>query len=88
MKRFPAVSRYVCAAFVVGLIACNGVSSALARPVGAKTDQQPASSSSENTRDAAIHDCSVAASKWGMSTWQTTQYAVYGECMTDHDQPQ
>jgi hypothetical protein len=39
-------------------------------------------------RDAAIHDCSVEAGKYSFSSWQSTQIAVYGECMTEHNQPQ
>lgn len=39
-------------------------------------------------RDQAIHDCSVSASKWSFSTWQTTQFATYGTCMAEHGQPQ
>jgi hypothetical protein len=39
-------------------------------------------------RDQAIHDCSVEASKYSMSAWQSTQIDVYGECMTEHNQPQ
>ncbi len=37
-------------------------------------------------RDAAIHECSVKAGKWGMIAWQTTQFAVYGTCMAEHGQ--
>ena len=35
-------------------------------------------------RAAALHECSVAASKYNFSTWQETQILVYGECMTNH----
>jgi hypothetical protein len=37
-------------------------------------------------RAAAVHDCSVRASKFNFSTFETTQLAVYGECMTEHGQ--
>jgi hypothetical protein len=47
-----------------------------------------AASASEVARDVAIHDCSVMASKYSFSTWQTTQFAVYGTCMAEHDQEQ
>ncbi len=43
--------------------------------------------SSPDPRDRAVHDCSVEASKYGMSTWQSTQLDVYGECMGAHNQP-
>jgi len=39
-------------------------------------------------RDAAIHDCSVKSAQYSSRDWQTTQFAVYGECMTDHNQPE
>ncbi len=35
-------------------------------------------------RAAAVHDCSVAASKYNFSTWQTQQFASYGDCMANH----
>jgi hypothetical protein len=35
-------------------------------------------------RAAAVHDCSVEASKYNFAAFQTTQLAVYGECMTTH----
>lgn len=35
-------------------------------------------------RAMAVHECSVAASKWNMSTWQSTQIDVYNECMGNH----
>ena len=37
-------------------------------------------------RATAVHDCSVAASKFSFSAFQTTQLAVYGSCMTEHGQ--
>jgi hypothetical protein len=37
-------------------------------------------------RSEAIHDCSTQASKWSFSTWQSTQLAVYGTCMSEHGQ--
>jgi hypothetical protein len=35
-------------------------------------------------RAAALHDCSVAASKYNFSTWQTAQFATFGTCMMNH----
>jgi hypothetical protein len=35
-------------------------------------------------RASAIHDCSVAASKYNFSTWQTEQFASYDGCMANH----
>jgi hypothetical protein len=35
-------------------------------------------------RAAAVHDCSVAASKYNFSTWQATQIEFYDECMGNH----
>ena len=37
-------------------------------------------------RDAAIHDRSVKASKWSNAKWQTEQFTVYSNCMTQHGQ--
>jgi hypothetical protein len=37
-------------------------------------------------RAAAVHECSVAASKYNFSTWQATQIEVYGECMASHNE--
>jgi hypothetical protein len=46
----------------------------------------PATPTGETAREAALHDCSVKASKWSFSAWETTQLAVYRDCMTAHDQ--
>jgi hypothetical protein len=35
-------------------------------------------------RASAVHDCSVAASKYNFSTWQTEQFASYDDCMANH----
>jgi hypothetical protein len=35
-------------------------------------------------RAMAVHECSLAASKYNMSTWQATQIEVYDECMGNH----
>ncbi len=40
----------------------------------------------DESRAAALHTCSVEASKYNFSTWQTTQFAVFGTCMTEHGQ--
>ncbi len=53
---------------------------------GGTEQGQAAASPGESARYAAIHDCSTKASKWSFSTWQTTQLAVYRDCMTAHDQ--
>lgn len=37
-------------------------------------------------RAAAIQACSVTSEKYSNSTWQTTQFAAYGTCMTEHGQ--
>ena len=37
-------------------------------------------------RDAAIHHCSVKASKWSNEQWQTYQFAVYSTCMVEYRQ--
>jgi hypothetical protein len=40
----------------------------------------------DTARDAAIHDCSVKASKWSNTMWQTQQFTVYSNCMAEHGQ--
>jgi hypothetical protein len=37
-------------------------------------------------RDAAIHYCSVKASKWSNEQWPTQQFAVYSDCMIKRGQ--
>jgi|ERR1700728_2208148 hypothetical protein len=46
----------------------------------------PATPIGETAREAALYDCSTKANKWSFSAWQTTQLAVYRDCMTAHDQ--
>jgi hypothetical protein len=38
------------------------------------------------SRAQAIHDCSMKAAPYNFSTWETTQFAMYGTCMTEHGQ--
>jgi hypothetical protein len=40
----------------------------------------------DEARAAALHTCSVEASKYNFSTWQTTQFATFGTCMVEHGQ--
>jgi|HubBroStandDraft_6_1064221.scaffolds.fasta_scaffold578883_2 hypothetical protein len=37
-------------------------------------------------RNAAMQECNAEAAKWSNSSWETTQLAVYGTCMTEHGQ--
>ena len=57
-------------------------------PSGLEQNQSAAiaSPSADTTREAALHDCSVAASKWSFSAWQSTQLTVYRDCMAAHGQ--
>ena len=57
-------------------------------PSGLEQNQSAAiaSPSGDTTREAALHDCSVAASKWSFSAWQSTQLTVYRDCMAAHGQ--
>jgi hypothetical protein len=41
---------------------------------------------SDSARDAAIHDCSMQASKWSNTMWQTGQFHAYSNCMMEHGQ--
>ena len=47
---------------------------------------QRADHHSAAARDAAVHDCSVKASKWSNTMWQTQQFTVYSNCMAEHGQ--
>jgi hypothetical protein len=38
------------------------------------------------SRAQAMHDCNMKAQPYSFSTWETTQFAVYGTCMTEHGQ--
>jgi len=38
------------------------------------------------SRDEAIQKCNAEAAKWSNRDFQTTQAAVYGDCMRRHDQ--
>jgi hypothetical protein len=38
------------------------------------------------SRAQALHDCSMKAQPYNFSTWQTTQFSMYGTCMTEHGQ--
>jgi hypothetical protein len=39
-------------------------------------------------RATAMHDCNMKAAPYSFSTWETTQFAVYGTCMAEHGQQQ
>ncbi len=57
-------------------------------PSGLEQNQSPApeAQTGATSRQAALHTCSVQASKWSFSAWETTQLAVYRDCMAAHDQ--
>jgi hypothetical protein len=38
------------------------------------------------SRAQVMHDCNMKAQPYSFSTWQTTQFSVYGTCMTEHGQ--
>lgn len=67
------------------LYAPSGVEQNAMSPRGPERGQA-AAPTGESARDAAIHECSEKANKWGFSAWQTTQYAAYGTCMSEHGQ--
>ncbi|MFZ0423952.1 MAG: hypothetical protein WAL80_13835 [Xanthobacteraceae bacterium] len=89
MKRtakYLATAKY--AAIVLSAIAVTYASTSFAKPLRNEVDQQQSAPGfvADNPRDAAIHDCSVEASKWSFSTWQSTQIITYGDCMAAHGQ--
>jgi hypothetical protein len=49
-------------------------------------DQMLGAMPMNENRAAALHDCSMKAAPYNFSTWETTQFAVYGTCMTEHGQ--
>jgi hypothetical protein len=57
-------------------------------PSGLEQNQSAAiaNPSGDTSREAALHDCSVEASKWSFSAWQSTQLTVYRDCMGEHGQ--
>lgn len=44
--------------------------------------------SNSTARDVAIRDCNKQAAKWSSMSWQSAQIVTYGDCMTEHNQPQ
>jgi predicted outer membrane protein len=85
MLKFVATKKPMRAVLIVAALAAMGCGSASAKSL---RDEAPASGTGETARDAAVHDCSVEASKWSMNNWQSTPNVVFGECMTDRGQPQ
>jgi hypothetical protein len=37
-------------------------------------------------RSKAVQECNADAAKWSNNTWESTQLAAYGTCMTEHGQ--
>jgi hypothetical protein len=94
MNKPVAAKKYLPILLTLAALATVGTAPAFAKTI----DHHPAQSSrrlymyapddASAARDTAIHDCSVEAGKWSNSSWQTTQFAVYGTCMSEHDQQQ
>ena len=61
-------------------IAASSAPSSAAPPRG-ESPQQRGAQPSDTPRERALRDCNAEVSKYGMSTWQSTQQLVYGECM-------
>ena len=40
----------------------------------------------DGARAQALEQCSAAANKWSNSSWETTQLATFGACMSAHGQ--
>jgi hypothetical protein len=74
MKRLAGAKTTIAAALAAAALAG-------AAPAGAASPQDE-----ETGRGTAIHDCSVKASKWSFSSWETTQLAEYRSCMAEHGQ--
>ena len=71
------LSKNALATLAAGLMVVGATTSAFAQ----KADHRD-----NAARDAAIHECSVKASKWSNTMWQTQQFAVYSNCMIEHGQ--
>jgi hypothetical protein len=84
------VQKPVAVALFVAALTMTGAGSSFSKPLPDEGLQRQSSGArnSESARDAAVHDCSVEASKWSMNNWQSTQIVVFGGCMTDRGQPQ
>ena len=85
----------VCALAALAAIGASPASSKTARSTTTQSSQQLYLSAPEGgtavmdkAREQAIHDCSVEANKWSMSSWQNNQLMTYGACMAEHGQPQ
>lgn len=52
----------------------------------AQHDQVLGATPMSEERAQALHDCSVKAAPYNFSTWQTTQFAMFGSCMVEHGQ--
>jgi hypothetical protein len=98
MKTFPtnsAANRAAIIAIALATLATASAAPAFAtnypRPLhmyagDAFADDVPSGAPIDMKRAAAVHDCSVAASKFSNASWQTAQFAAYGTCMTEHGQ--
>lgn len=85
MKRVPAITAG--AAMLAALLVTAASAPALAAPPETvHRATRAAGEAVSQARDAAIHDCSVAASKWSFSSWQSTQIITYEDCMAEHGQ--
>jgi patatin-like phospholipase/acyl hydrolase len=90
--------KYLSAALAAAIIAGTSAAPALAAPRTHNAVTQPhrlymfapgglpASGGPDLAREQAMHDCNMQASKWSFSSWETTQLATYGTCMTQHGQ--
>jgi len=56
-------------------------------PADVGSSSRPELNQQSASRSAAIRECNKEAEKYTFHTWQTMQFAVYGECMTNHGQP-
>jgi hypothetical protein len=74
------LTRNIIAPLALGLMVAAGASPSLAQRAN------HGGAGAATGRDAAVHECSVAASKWSNTMWQTQQFAAYSNCMVEHGQ--
>jgi hypothetical protein len=96
--RLAQFKKYLPLALAVAAFATVGAAPALARhhhyhhPIHRilnsyyQPSNDPGEVHSSPERDAALRECNTQAQKYSNSAWETTQFAVYGTCMSEHGQ--
>lgn len=96
MRRVLSYKSVVTSALVLAALSALAASPASAQQRRLERLQQQSSSSrplynavpgeANPLRAQAIHDCNIAANKFSMTSFQSSQMATYEGCMADHGQ--